>query len=347
MNIYVVAPLFVFLAILIVVIPLLIIYRIYGPRLEAEYARTHGLIPETNPNPNTNPSGEMKTRIGLETALAAKCQTLFEPNRKPEDVDIEMLTVNGGKSNHSSVAPPQSPQRAQVKPERRQIELIRPARSTSHCTPNSYAATVTDLEDVPDTSAAATAAATTESKRQSEIGRSDTQKTYSSTASTVVSPEMRYESIRTARSGPLPTIKPNKDGFFEAGGGSKKGSGKGSNVAGFGSGSSSGSASSSGSLSGSTSASTSTSPSHPATSTDPHKSDDKDKARTLTEFYQAHRENKESARSPAVKFRDTLKAQQKQKQKNQTDRTSESDMFEDVDLGDDGSRTRDFGRSRK
>ena len=86
-------------------------------------------------------------------------------------------------------------------------------RLNSTPNPNTYAATVSDVEDVPDTTAAAVTA------NAPDIGRSDTQKTYStmaSRASSIVDGRMRAESIATADTSPLLKILPGSDGYFRA-----------------------------------------------------------------------------------------------------------------------------------
>lgn len=88
---------------------------------------------------------------------------------------------------------------------------VKPSRSRPGADP--YAATVSDVEDVPDTTAAAVSA------NGPDISRSDTQKTYStmaSRASTIVDSRMRAESIAMADRSPLPKISPGSDGYFRA-----------------------------------------------------------------------------------------------------------------------------------
>ncbi len=102
-------------------------------------------------------------------------------------------------------------------PENAQIHETIPGRLNSTTKPsysrpgrNIYAAAVSDVDDIPNTAAAAVAA------DGPDIGRSDTQKTYSSTASTIVDRQMRVQSIATASTSPLPTILPGSDGYFRA-----------------------------------------------------------------------------------------------------------------------------------
>ena len=133
--------------------------------------------------------------------------------RRSNTKDFEMLLT--GRRNAMGV---QNPDKAKVN-EPTQGKLASTTKPSSSTPGNPYSARVTHLEEFPDTTLASAASA------GPGIGRSDTQKTYSSTASTIVgtrrmraasmvTDEMRRESIATAAISPLQTIKPDADGYF-------------------------------------------------------------------------------------------------------------------------------------
>ena len=171
---------FVFLAILILLVPVLIcVRRLSRGKQQRELFRDLEARPETQ---EWQPLSSPRTAEMLRTGRR----------------DIRTLEAPENAKIHESISG-------------RLNSTMKPSHSRPGLNP--YAATVSDVDDIPDTTAAAMTA------NGPDIGRSLTQKTYStmaSRASTIVDGRMRAESIATAHASPLPKILPGSDGYFRA-----------------------------------------------------------------------------------------------------------------------------------